>query len=413
MLAALAVTSLAGCGPGAEGSRTRATDDRTGTAPQAKAKPVAPSGPEPATPPAEASYAPWPMALHDPRHSASSPVEGPTKGRIAWRRRLEGPVVPGPVVGKGGVAYAASNGGVLHALRVSDGKELWRFDGGGSYGIDLSSSPAVLADGTILWPGPGGLFALSRAGRLLWKLRFDSMVLSPLPAPGGRVYIQEMGGRLHALVLRGRAHPRTLWSRDIGSTSYGSPALGGGDAVYATVDDELVSVTARGRVRWRFAARAIVEVSPAVAPDGTVVLGTNDRFQYGVGPDGRERWRYPREDLTYSSPGITADGTAYFGDHRGFLNAVDVGTGHLVARYQGQGRTRDEGNVGTWTAPVIDAHRNVYFGTHPGRLFGFARDGRRLFELDTGGVVDSYPALAGDGTLLIGSESGVLTAIRD
>lgn len=118
MLAALAATSLAGCGPGSEGSRTSATDDGTGTAPRAKAKSVAPSGPEPATPPAETSYAPWPMALHDPRHSASSPVEGPTKGRIAWRRRLEGPVVPGPVVGKGGVAYAASNGGVLHALRV-------------------------------------------------------------------------------------------------------------------------------------------------------------------------------------------------------------------------------------------------------------------------------------------------------
>jgi len=28
-------------------------------------------------------------------------------------------------------------------------------------------------------------------------------------------------------------------------------------------------------------------------------------------------------------------------------------------------------------------------------------------------VVDSYPALAGDGTLLVGSESGVLLALRD
>lgn len=380
---------------------------------QRNPQPVAPSGAPPRTPPAEASYAPWPVALHDPRHSASSPIAGPTTGRIAWRRRLEGPVVPGPVVGRGGVAYAASNGGVLHALRVRDGSELWRFDGGGSYGVDLSSSPAVLADGTILWPGPGGLFALSRRGRLLWKLPFGSMVLSPLLAAGGRVYLQEMGGRLHALDLRGRARPRVVWSRDIGSTSYGSPALGPARGVYATVDDELVAVTAKGRVRWRFGAHDIVEVSPAVAPDGTVVLGTNDRFQYGVGADGRERWRYPRGDLTYSSPGVTADGTAYFGDHRGLISAVDVHTGRLVARYRGQGRSSDEGNVGIWTAPVIDARRNVYFGTHPGKVFGFARDGRRLFEVQTGGVVDSYPALAGDGTLLVGSESGVLLAIRD
>lgn len=340
-------------------------------------------------------------------------MAGPITGRVAWRKRLEGPVVPGPVVGRGGVTYVASNGGVLHALRVSDGRELWHFDGGSGYGSDLSSSPAVLADGTILWPGPEGLYALSRAGRLMWKVAFESTVLSPLIAPGGRVYLQEMGGPLHALALRGRSRPRALWSRDLGTTSYGSPALGRRGDVYATVDNALVALRQTGRVRWRFAARGIVEVSPAVAPDGTVVLGTNDRFQYGVGPDGRERWRYPREDLTYSSPGVTADGTAYFGDHRGFLNAVDVATGKLVGRYRGQGRSRDEGNVGIWTAPLVDARRNVYFGTHPGKVFGFARDGRRLFAIETGGVVDSYPALAADGTLLIGSESGELIAIRD
>ncbi|MGI8846453.1 MAG: PQQ-binding-like beta-propeller repeat protein [Thermoleophilaceae bacterium] len=368
----------------------------------------------PTTSPAKDSYAPWPTAFHDARHSSSSPIAGPTTGRVAWRKRLEGPVVPGPVVGTGGVTYVASNAGVLHALRVSDGRELWRFDGGAGYGIDLSTSPTVLPDGSILWPGPGGLYGLSRAGRRLWKLSFDSLVLSPLLASRGRIYVQEMDGQLHALRLRGRSRPRAVWSNDLGTTSYGSPALGPSGDVYATVDNQLAAVrSASGRVRWRFAARGIVEVSPAVAPDGTIVLGTNDRFEYGVRADGRERWRYPRGDLTYSSPGITADGTAYFGDHRGFLNAVDVKSGDLVARYRGQGRTRDEGNVGIWTAPLVDARRNVYFGTHPGKVFGFARDARRLFAIAAGGVVDSYPALAADGTLLIGSESGELIAIRD
>lgn len=376
-------------------------------------QPVVPAGPAPDQPPARKAFAPWPMALHDARHSGASPVNGPTTGRVAWRRKLEGPVVPGPVVGKGGVAYAASNGGVLHALRVSDGTELWRFDGGGSYGVDLSTSPTLLAEGTILWPGPEGLYALTAQGTLRWKVPFDSMALSPLPASGGRVYVQEMDGTLHALRLRGSRRPQELWARDLGSTSYGSPAQGPRDDVYTTVDRALVAVTRDGRVRWRFKARSIVEVSPAVAPDGTAVLGTNDRYQYGVDRDGKRVWRHPRGDLTYSSPGVTEDGTAYFGDHRGFLNAVQVKTGKLVARYQGQERTRNERNVGIWTAPLVDARRNVYFGNHPGKVYGFARSGRKLFEIDTGGVVDSYPALASDGTLLIGSESGELLAIRD
>lgn len=92
---------------------------------------------------------------------------------------------------------------------------------------------------------------------------------------------------------------------------------------------------------------------------------------------------------------------------------LDAASGRRIARYAGQRRGGGINNVGIWTAPAVDARRNVYFGTHPGKLFGFSYRGRKLFEIDTGGVVDSYPALAGDGTLLVGSESGELLALRD
>jgi len=167
------------------------------------------------------------------------------------------------------------------------------------------------------------------------------------------------------------------------------------------------------RELWRFDAEGIVEVSAAVSRDGTTVLGTNDQFAYGVGPDGRERWRYRRGDLTYSSTAVTSSGLAFFGDHRGLLNVLDVRTGRLVARHLGQGRRPEAANVGIWTSPAVDRDHNVYFGTHPGKVYGFSWSGRRLFEIETGGVVDSYPSLAGDGTLLIGSESGELYAIAD
>ena len=36
---------------------------------------------------------------------------------------------------------------------------------------------------------------------------------------------------------------------------------------------------------------------------------------------------------------------------------------------------------------------------------------RRLFDIDAGATVDSYPALAADGTLLVGTEGGELLAI--
>lgn len=142
------------------------------------------------------------------------------------------------------------------------------------------------------------------------------------------------------------------------------------------------------------------------------MTGSNDPYEYGVGANGRLRWRYDRRILTYSSPAITPDGLAYFGDQSGLVTALDTRAGRFAARYAGL-RLRPGGpSAGVWTAPAVDARHDVYFGTRAGHINGFAYDGRRLLDVDTGATVDSYPALAGDGTLLIGSESGLLYAIR-
>lgn len=366
------------------------------------------------TPPPARAYTPWPEFGHDPQHTGSAPVRGPQDGTVRWRRKLEGPVVPGPAIARDGTVYAASNGGVLHALDPATGKDRWTFDGGGAYGSDLSTVPLVLRDGTVLWPGPDQtLFALTPQGRERWRLRFDATVLSPALGADGTVYVTDMAGGLRALDVSAE-RPRTRWSLSLGSgTSYASATVGPDGMVYGAVDRHLVAVRdagASGRQRWRFSARSIIEVSPAVGPDGTVVLGTNDQFEYGIGPDGKERWRVPRNSLTYSSAAVTRAGVAYYGDHRGALNVVDARDGTVLARHVGQAQTKARGDVGVWTAPAIDREGSVYFGTSVGHVYGFSAQGVRLFDVDTGSTVDSYPALGADGTLYVGSESGELYA---
>jgi len=389
---------VAGCG---DPPRQRASDDE---------RPVAPRRALNGTP-GERSYAPWPSFGHDASHSGASPVVGPQRGRVRWRRRLEGPVVPGPVVGRGEIVYAASNGGVLHALDLRTGRDRWRFDGGGTYGSDLSTVPAIMPDGTVLWPGPRStLYALDPDGGLLWREQLPGQPLSPAVAPDGAIVVGDASGAVTQLRLDARGRPRRTWRVDAGDTSYAGPAVRG-DTVYTTVDDALVAIRA-GRVLWRVRAGAISEVSPAVTPDGTIVFGANDGVQYGVAPNGTLRWRHRTGALTYSSPAATRDGLVYFGDHHGFLNVLDARDGRLVARPLALGRTPTRRSVGVWTAPAIDARHNAYFGTRPGHIYGFAASGRRLFDIDTGATVDSNPALAGDGTLLIGSENGLLYAIR-
>lgn len=60
--------------------------------------------------------------------------------------------------------------------------------------------------------------------------------------------------------------------------SYTSPTVTPDGTVLGAVGKQLVAVRATGGhalVRWRFAVPEIIEVTPAVAPDGTIILGTN------------------------------------------------------------------------------------------------------------------------------------------
>ncbi len=361
-------------------------------------------------PPASA----WPSAFGDAGHTSPAVTAGPRTSHVAWERRLEGAVVPGAVVGVDGSVLAASNGGVLHALDPATGQDRWTYDGGGGYGSDLSTSPTVLGDGTVLWPGPGDdLHALAPDGRLLWKEHLDAFVLSPA-AVGSRVYVADAGGGLRALDVGPTGQHRTAWTLDLGGTSYSSPAVAPDGTVYVAHDRELVAVRDDGgaaRIAWRFRARDTIEVSPAVADDGTVVLGTNADDQYGLRPDGTVRWRFDRGDWTYSSA-VVRDGTTWFGDHLGYLDALDLRTGQ--PRFRAIGTPRSQGTTssgtGVWTAPLVDRDGGAYVGTAHGHVYGFGPDGSRLWDADVGGIVASYPALTADGTLLIGSTNGFLYA---
>ncbi|MEJ7583019.1 MAG: PQQ-binding-like beta-propeller repeat protein [Acidimicrobiales bacterium] len=232
----------------------------------------------------------------------STALLGPSSGRIRWERRLEGPVTPGPAGGADGTLYAPSHGGGLPARHPPTGADRWTFDGGGSYGSDLSTSPAVLDDGTVVWPGPGGvLHGIDDTGRPLWQHPMAGFALSPAMLADGSVAIADMTGTVAVLEWVGLDHrqpPRNRWSVDLGQVSYASPAVGADGTVYGAADSDLVALDpATGVARWRFATGDTIEVSPSVAPDGTVVIASNDPFTYGVAPDGTQRWRHRRGAL--------------------------------------------------------------------------------------------------------------------
>jgi outer membrane protein assembly factor BamB len=347
----------------------------------------------------------WPALLHDASHFGTAPTAGPSSGRTRWVRRLEGPIVAGPVT-VGGVAYVASNAGVLHAIDISNGRDRWSFNGGAAYGSDLSTAPAVLADGLILWPGPRQrLFALTPSGQLRWTLTAASEPLTPVVEESrGLLVLADTSGTISGYRLNAHdAAPSALWSHKLSSVSYGNPALAADGTIYETAGNSLYSLTPAGRIRWQVRTPAQVEVSPAVAEDDIVVFGSDNRQEYGVASNGTVRWRHAIGNYTYSSPTTLPGHRVIYGNHSGEMSILDTRSGDLISRDRGSGQI--------WTAAAVDARGDVYFASRTGYIYGFAPDGHALFTLHAGETFDSYPAIAADGTLLVGGDGGVLRAI--
>lgn len=352
----------------------------------------------------------WPGAGFDARHSSATTVTGPQTDHVRWTRKLEGNITPGPVIGIDNTVIAASNAGVLHSLDPQTGADRWTFDGKGSYGIDLSTSPAVLTTGTILWHGPNDtLYALSSSGTLLWKKSFTGQVLSPAVAGRNRVYVADLGGHLTALEVTATTH-HTLWTLDVHGTDYASATVGPDGTIYTAADKDLVAVRdlgTRAAELWRFRAKRIVEVSNGVGPDGTVVLGTNHDREYGIRSDGTKAWSFKIGDNTYSSSTVRPDGTGYFGDNSGRMRTFDAHSGDIKRTTAPLGSGRES----IWTSIAVDARGDTYWGSTSGNVYGYRADGSKLFRLTVGASVDSYPAIDGDGTLYLGTTGGTLYAI--
>ena len=352
----------------------------------------------------------WPEAGYDARFSSATAAVGPQSAHVRWHVRLGGDATPGPVVAADGSVLAATQTGKLYDLNASSGAVQWTFDGHGAYGTDLSTSPAVLGNGTILWPGSNNtLFALNSRGHLLWMHTFGAQVLSPAIAGHDRAYVADEKGTLVALDVSGSV-PRIAWQLKVGGPDYASPSVGQNGSIYTGADQDLVAVRdlgSKGAVLWTLHTNDLVEVSNAVAPNGDVVLGTNNDREYGVTPSGKVAWSFDVGDNTYSSSVAPANGLTYFGDNTGRLHVIDTRTGHLDHLVTPLG----DGKEKIWTSAAVDARGDFYWATTAGHVYGYDKKAEQLFHFDVDAGVNSYPAIGGDGSLYLGTTSGTVYAI--
>lgn len=286
--------------------------------------------------------------------------------RRGSRRRL---------IGADGTIYAGFAGLGLVALDGATGARRWLF--AKPYpptGTAAVGAAVVGADGTVFLGGTpesyptGYVYALNPAnGQVKWSapiprgqgqslaLGSGNTVYSTSVGPGENLAASPMLFALDGASGAVRwTTPRTEFWQQMSSPALapdGTLFLGSSNRRIYAIDGAL------GRVRWEFEIPWFADIrsAPAVTADGTVYLGAGNNLFALRATDGRELWRFGTESTADGPPNIGPDGTVYFGDRdylgvaKAYLYAV-CGSSELAAgpwpKFRGDARN---------TGRIIDA----------------------------------------------------------
>ena len=86
----------------------------------------------------------------------------------------------------------------------------------------------------------------------------------------------------------------------------------------------------RGGLFWSYPTGKGIFSTPVVGGDGTIYVGSADRYFYALTPAGELRWRHLTGDIVDSAGLLDDLGRVYFGSGDGKLRALDAATGQPV-----------------------------------------------------------------------------------
>ena len=226
-----------------------------------------------------------------------------------------------------GTVVVACHADVI-AVRPDTGAIVWKFDAGAG-AAKVFASPALGRDGTIYVGTQGDRFlAIDRHGKMRWS--FDAggdNDATPAVADDDTVIFGSDDGHVRAMAPGGAIR----WLTQLGKPIRAPVAIGGDGTVYAATYGEEPFIVAldgaTGVERWRFStapgegAFYGIQSGALVDAEGYVYFGGRDHFVYCLSTKGELVWKFETGDQVDASPAIGPDGTLYVGSDDGKLYA--------------------------------------------------------------------------------------------
>ncbi|MCH8274000.1 MAG: PQQ-like beta-propeller repeat protein [Armatimonadetes bacterium] len=368
---------------------------------------------------AQLQDAPWPMEKQD-RWGTGRALTGPDPSTYTtpwlYRNLSVGWVVAhGPALGRNGIGFYGSwNNELLNKFDFNTGAMLGSFDA-----LNWTqATPAIGADGTVYMTTVAP-FNQSPTARLFavdpstmdWIWHFPTFTrkqndwdaASATIGPDGDIVVPSSIGKAWRL------------DGETGSVVWEKTGLG---SAYFTIvfsrDDTKVFVSngtrmtallyVDGTEAWSldFGSKA---GAPAVAPNGTLVFGTDSGTIYGLHPDtGAVLWTFAALSNVRAAPSFAGD-IAYVGSYDHRLYAIDVTDGSRQWSFTTIHELRN--------SPTVGHDGRIYLGTRTGHLYCVGPDGTEIWHVNAGSETRGQITVGPDATLYVGGPApGGLAIIR-
>ena len=304
--------------------------------------------------------------------------------KIAWARDL-GTLLEFPAVVDDGVAYLSNLSGHLFALRMDNGRTVWKFN---MESHEQNSAPAIVGDRLVAHSKSGRVLVLDRAnGHLLWSWTASGQIESSPVVEHGIDYLGDWAGDVYALDLK--TH-KVKWDYHDGCKITASATISGGTLYIGDYCGRIVALRrSTGAVLWSRSAGGVVYGTSAVAGGRVFVPSRGAEALYAFDTSGNYLWHVSTGGLVYSAPAVW-HGRVYFGSYTGVLYCLSEATGQVLWDIS-------TGGAISGSPTVIDGV--VYAGNFAHRIVGAdARTGHVLFTFPHG----EYVAVSGNpGRLLL------------
>ena len=318
--------------------------------------------------------------------------------------RLTASSWPGVTVTESAVYIAF--GQHVYALNAADGRELWRFPDEPENSQTFFAAPALANEETQLIAGAydSSLYSLdAESGELSWSFaEASNRYIADVLVTNGGIFAANANGGVYALDFTGKP----LWDErySTGEPIWAAPGVDGGILYVASLDHNLHAVDMEtGTQIWTRDLGTTSAGTPVIV-DGVLYTGTFGSRIFALDANtGSELWAFETQDWVFASVAVSG-GVVYAGDISGLLYAIDAVTGTELWRFEAEG--------GIYGGPlVIDG--TVHFGTDTGQFYALTDSGEIDWFHTVAGKVYSPPSYNGEYIFIAAIEGDVLLTALD